>query len=71
MTDTQYFNQVAAALKAVNDAAAKYMQRNPNATYKDANGIDRPIALALDVARKHANMLTDLPEQPEKERCRE
>ena len=64
MTDQQYFNQVAAALKAVNDAAAKYMQKNPNAKYKDANGIDRPISLALDVARKHAMMLTDLPEPP-------
>lgn len=68
MTDQQYFNQVvAAALKAVNDAAAKYMQRNPNAMYKDANGIDRPISFALDITRKHAKMLTDLPEQPEKE----
>ena len=67
MTDQQYFNQVAAALNAVNDAAAKYMQKNPNAKYKDANGIDRPISLALDVARKHAEMLTDLPEPPESE----
>lgn len=67
MTDQQYFNQIAAALNAVNDAAAKYMQKNPNAKYKDANGIDRPISLALDVARKHAKMLTDLPEPPESE----
>lgn len=67
MTDQQYFNQVAAALRAVNDAAAKYIQKNPNAKYKDANGIDRPIALALDVARKHAMMLADLPEPPESE----
>lgn len=67
MTDQQYFNQVAAALKAVNDAAAKYIQKNPNAMYKDANGIDRPISLALDVSRKHAKMLTDLPEPPESE----
>lgn len=65
MTNQEYFNQVAAALKAVNDAAAKYMQKNPNATYKDANGIDRPIAFALDVARKHATMLTDMPESLE------
>lgn len=64
MTDQQYFNQVAAALRAVNDAAAKYMQKNPNAMYKDAIGIDRPISLALDVSRKHAKMLTDLPEPP-------
>lgn len=65
MTDQQYFNQVvAAALKAVNDAAAKYMQRNPNAMYKDANGIDRPISFALDITRKLAKMLTDLPETP-------
>ena len=67
MTDQQYFNQVAAALKAVNDAAAKYMQKNPNAMYKDANGIDRPISFALDISRKHSNMLTDLPEPHEKE----
>lgn len=45
MTDQQYFNQVSAALKAVTDAAAKYMQKNPNAMYKDANGNDRPIQL--------------------------
>jgi hypothetical protein len=64
MTDQQYFNQVAAALKAVNDAAAKYLQKNPNAKYKDASGIDRPISLALDVSRKHAKMLTDVPEPP-------
>lgn len=67
MTEQQYLNQVAAALKAVNDAAAKYMQKNPNAKYKDANGIDRPIAIALDVARKYAKMLTDMPEPFEKE----
>lgn len=67
MNEQQYFNQIAAALKAVNDAAAKYMQRNPNAWYKDADGIDRPISFALDIARKHAEMLTDLPELPEKE----
>lgn len=67
MTDQQYFNQIAAALKAVNDAAAKYMQKNPNAMYKDAIGVERPIALALDISRKHAKMLTDLPEPPEKE----
>lgn len=66
MTDQQYFNQVAAALKAVNDAAAKYLQKNPNAKYKDANGYDRPISVALDIVRKHANMLTDLPELPER-----
>ena len=65
MTNQEYFNQIAAALKAVNDAAAKYLQRNPNATYKDADGNDRPIAFALDIARKHSIMLTDLPEQPE------
>ena len=65
MTEQQYFNQVAAALKAVNDAAAKYMQKNPNAKYKDADGIDRPISFALDIARKHATILTDLPEQKE------
>lgn len=59
MTDQQYFNQIAAALKAVNDAAAKYMQKNPNAKYKDANGIDRPISFALDVARKHADALVE------------
>ena len=64
MTDTEYFNQIAAALKAVNEAAAKYMQKNPNAKYKDANGIDRPVSLALDIVRKHAEMLTDLPEPP-------
>lgn len=34
MTDQQYFNQIAAALNAVNDAAAKYMQRNPNGSIK-------------------------------------
>lgn len=67
MTDQQYFNQVAAALKAVNDAAAKYLQKNPNAKYKDANGKEMPISLALDIAMKHAKMLTDLPEPPEKE----
>ena len=66
MTDQEYFNQVAAALRAVNEAAARYMQKNPNATYKDANGIDRPISLALDVTRKHARMLTDLPELPDR-----
>lgn len=65
MTNQEYFNQVAAALKAVNDAAAKYLQKNPNAKYKDANGVEQPIAIALDVSRKHAKMLTDLPEQPE------
>lgn len=67
MTDTQYFNHIAAALIACADGCAKYMQKNPNAKYKDADGIDRPISLALDVVRKHANMLTDLPEPPEKE----
>ena len=65
MTNQEYFNHIAAALKAVNDAAAKYMQKNPNAKYKDADGKDRPISFALDIARKHAIMLTDLPEQPE------
>lgn len=67
MTNQQYFNQIAAALNAVNDAAAKYMQKNPNAKYKDANGIEMPIAIALDISRKHAKILTDLPEPPEKE----
>lgn len=65
MTDQQYFNYIAAALKAVNDAAAKYLQKNPNAKYKDCDGIDRPISFALDIARKHAKALTDLPEPPE------
>jgi hypothetical protein len=63
MTDTQYFNQIAAALKAVADGCAKYMQKNPNAKYKDANGKEVPISVALDVTRKHADMLTDLPEK--------
>lgn len=63
MTNQEYFNQVAAALKAVNDAAAKYLQKNPNAKYKDSNGVEQPIAVALDISRKHAKMLKDLPEE--------
>ena len=66
MSDKEYFNQIAAAIKAVSDGCAKYMQRNPNAKYKDANGKEVPISVALDVARAHARAITDL-EQPKKE----
>lgn len=62
MTDQQYFNHVAAALKAVNDAAAKYMQKNPNAKYKGCDGKERPISFALDIARKHAQVLSEVSE---------
>ena len=62
MTYKEFILQTVAALKAVHDAAAKYLQKNPNATYKDADGIDRPIAFALDIARTHEKSLIDVAE---------
>ena len=54
MSDKEYLYQVSAAIIAVTDSAARYMQKNPNAKYKDGHGIDRPFSLALDIARKQA-----------------
>lgn len=60
MTDKEYFDHISAALYAVIDGCAKYMQKNPNAKYKDYDGRERPISFALDIARKHAKMLSEV-----------
>ena len=65
MSDKEYLCQVAAALFAVTDAAAKYMQKNPNAKYKDGHGIERPFSLALDVARKQADAMKKAADEME------
>lgn len=63
MTDQEYFKHIAIAIFAVADGCAKYMQKNPNAKYKDAAGTERPISFALDIVRKHAGMLAELKEK--------
>ena len=62
MTDSEYFDHLAAALIAAADGCAKYMQKNPNAKYKDCDGAERPLAFAVDVTRKHAHVLKELDE---------
>ena len=62
MTDQEYFAHVAAALSAVTDCCAKFMARNPNAKYKDPNGKEHSIGIAIDVARKHIKTLTEITE---------
>lgn len=54
MTDKEYFKTIAAALNATADGCAKYMEKNPNAKYKDADGKERSIAFAIDITRKAA-----------------
>lgn len=54
MTDKKYFETVAAALNATADGCAKYMERNPNAKYKDVDGKERPISFAIDITRQAA-----------------
>lgn len=54
MTDKEYFKTIAAALNAVADGCAKYMAKNPNARYTDADGKERPISFAIDITRKAA-----------------
>lgn len=63
MTDKEYFNDIAAALTAVTDGRAKYMSKNPNAKYIDADGKERPIAWALDIARMHIKSLKQAAEK--------
>lgn len=59
MTDKEYFDHIAAALIACADGCAKYMQKNPNAKYKDPDGKERPLAFAVDITRKHAHVLVE------------
>ena len=59
MTDKEYFDHIAAALIACADGCAKYMQKNPNKKYKDPDGKERPLAFAVDIARKHAHVLVE------------
>lgn len=66
MTDKEYFDHLAAALLAAADGCAKYMQKNPNAKYKDCDGAERPISFALDIARKHAKMLSEVQDDDER-----
>jgi hypothetical protein len=54
MNDKEYYKMVAAALNATADVCAKYLQKNPNAKYKDADGKERPISFAIDIVRKLA-----------------
>lgn len=63
MTYKEFILQTVAALKAVSDGCAKYMMKNPNAKYIDANGKERPIAFALDIARAHEKSLIDTAER--------
>ena len=60
MTDKEYFDRIATALLAVAEGCAKYMQKNPNAKYKDIDGVERPISFALDITRKHAKVLQEV-----------
>lgn len=60
MTDKEYFERLAAALLAVAEGCAKYTQKNPNAKYKDIDGVERPISFALDITRKHAKVLQEV-----------
>ena len=62
MTNKEYWQHVSAALLAVVDGCAKYMQKNPNAKYKDGNGKESPISFALDIARIHAQNLREVSE---------
>lgn len=57
MTDQEYFAHLAAALSAVTDCCAKFMAKNPNAKYKDPNGKEHSIGMAIDIARQHIKML--------------
>lgn len=63
MTDQEYFAHVAAALSAVTDCCAKFMAKNPNAKYKDPNGKEHSIGIAIDVARKHIKMLEGIVDE--------
>lgn len=63
MTDQEYFGHIAAALSAVTDCCAKFMAKNPNAKYKDPNGKEHSIGIAIDVARKHIKTLTEISEE--------
>ena len=59
MSDKDYWQHISAALLAVADGCAKYMQKNPNAKYKDPDGKERPLAFAVDITRKHAQVLRE------------
>lgn len=59
MTDKEYFDHIATALTACADGCAKYLQKNPNAKYKDPDGKERAIAFAVDITRKHAQTLRE------------
>ena len=59
MTNAEYFAEIAAALAAVTDACAKYLQKNPNAKYTAPNGKERSMAFAIDIMRKHTKVMED------------
>ena len=66
MTDQEYFGHIAAALSAVIDGCARYMAKNPNAKYKDPDGREQSIGVAIDVARKHMKTLQEITDGEEK-----
>lgn len=59
MTNAEYFAEIAAALAAVTDGCAKYLQKNPNAKYVTPDGKERSMAFAIDVIRQHTKVMED------------